>query len=531
VVPCVIFEDEHLLVVNKPAGWNTHAPSPHAGEGIYDWLRHREPRWSTLSIIHRLDKETSGVLVFGKTTLANRSLTQQFMEHRVGKCYLLQTDRAAPRQSWEVTTRLIRSGSRYVSTSDGRRGDLAATRFEVVTGTKGCTLLRAEPRTGRTHQIRVHAAESGIPVLGDTVYGGSGFQRVCLHAESITLEHPESGEPRTFSIERQFEADARQAMRTAFVEAAETDTFRLVHGAADGWPGWYVDRLGNYLLSQSEGELDSLHREALERLLSQTGSLGAYHKRLSRQVRRSTPGEACPRCVMAEPAPDRFTIRENGLRYEVSFTEGYSVGLFLDQRDSRRRLLSGHIAARFPGLAAIPGDQPPEVLNAFAYTCAFSVCAAKRGARVTSLDLSRKYLDWGRRNFDLNELDPGEHDFIYGDAFDWMKRLHRKGRAYDMVIMDPPTFSQSKQSGVFRAEKDYGKLVKMAVALLGPNGVLLASTNAAGWTPTAFLEKIRSAICAQGRRMLKEHYYPQPPDFPVCREEPAHLKTVWLSLD
>ena len=67
MAPCVIFEDEHLLVVHKPAGWNTHAPGPFAGEGIYDWLKHREPRWSSLAILHRLDKETSGVLVFGKT--------------------------------------------------------------------------------------------------------------------------------------------------------------------------------------------------------------------------------------------------------------------------------------------------------------------------------------------------------------------------------------------------------------------------------------------------------------------------------
>jgi len=62
--PGVLHEDEHLLVVNKPAGLNTHAPAPFAGEGLYDWLRHREPRWARLAIIHRLDKETSGVIVF-----------------------------------------------------------------------------------------------------------------------------------------------------------------------------------------------------------------------------------------------------------------------------------------------------------------------------------------------------------------------------------------------------------------------------------------------------------------------------------
>src|ERR1043166_5428535 len=93
MLPCVLFEDEHLLVVNKPPGWNTHAPSPFAGEGIYDWLRHREPEWSKLAIIHRLDKETSGVLVFSKTAVANRSLTEQFTKRDVRKSYLLLTDR------------------------------------------------------------------------------------------------------------------------------------------------------------------------------------------------------------------------------------------------------------------------------------------------------------------------------------------------------------------------------------------------------------------------------------------------------
>ena len=78
MIHCILHEDEHLLVVNKPAGLNTHAASLHGGEGIYDWLRNRGPRWGSLSIIHRLDKDTSGVMVFGKTPLANRSLTDQF---------------------------------------------------------------------------------------------------------------------------------------------------------------------------------------------------------------------------------------------------------------------------------------------------------------------------------------------------------------------------------------------------------------------------------------------------------------------
>ncbi|MDO8943479.1 MAG: class I SAM-dependent methyltransferase, partial [Desulfobacterales bacterium] len=173
-------------------------------------------------------------------------------------------------------------------------------------------------------------------------------------------------------------------------------------------------------------------------------------------------------------------------------------------------------------------DGSPEVLNVFAYTCAFSVCAALGGARATSLDLSRKYLDWGRRNFALNNLDPTAHDFIYGDAFDWLKRLAKKARRYDVVVLDPPTFSQSKEHGIFRAEKDYGMLAQTALPLLKAGGVLLASTNAASLVPEKFLAQVRAAIASAGRQIVREHYVPQPPDFPICRAEPAYLKTVWF---
>ena len=81
------------------------------------------------------------------------------------------------------------------------------------------------------------------------------------------------------------------------------------------------------------------------------------------------------------------------------------------------------------------------------------MCAAKAGVKTTSLDLSKKYLEWGKRNFVLNDLDPAQHDFIYGDAFDWMRRLGKKNRAFDIIVLDPPTFSQSKERGVFRVEK------------------------------------------------------------------------------
>ena len=312
------------------------------------------------------------------------------------------------------------------------------------------------------------------------------------------------------------------------IDPAQTDAFRVVHGAADGQPGWYVEKLGDYLLSQSSAQLTGAQYEHLSELVKTFASRAAYHKVLNRHVRQSSVETVGPQLVFGQEVKEEFAIRENGVRYQMSFQEGYSVGLFLDQRDNRRRLLTNHVGPDF--VVREGGLQGAEVLNTFAYTCGFSVAAGVAGARATSLDLSKKYLEWGRRNFTANGLDPAAHDFIFGDVFDWLKRLGKKQRQFDVVILDPPTFSQSKQSGVFRVERDYGRLVGDALKVLKSGGTLLASTNAAGLEPEAFVATVKAAIAAAGRKVERERFIPQPPDFPVTREEPGYLKTFWVKL-
>jgi 23S rRNA (cytosine1962-C5)-methyltransferase len=532
----ILFEDEHLLAVNKPAGWNTHAPSPFAGEGVYDWLRHREPRWARLAIIHRLDKETSGVLVFGKSVEANRSLTEQFTSRAARKKYFLLTDRHVDFQRETCRSVLIRAGEKYVSQTVHAAGERAETHFSSrgsMASDKRLTMIEAEPVTGRTHQIRVHAAERGFPILGDTLYGGTAAARVYLHAAELSLKHPVTSEQLAFRAPCEWDAAstfaAPHTIRAAIIETKETNALRLIHGASDGWPGFYVEQLGDFLLAQSEGALRESELADLEMLARDHHARGVYQKLLNRNVRRVGAAESSPQLLFGEAAPERFTILENGLRFELSFAEGYSVGLFLDQRDNRRRFLTNHVAAQF---ALSPnGSDRAEVLNCFSYTCGFSVAAAQAGARTTSLDLSRKYLEWGKRNFALNQLDPAQHDFIYGDAFDWMRRLAKKGRTFDCVILDPPTFSQSKESGTWQAEKQYGRLVEAALPLLKAGGVLFASTNAAKLEPEEFLDAIVQAAKQHGRKITQQHYVPQPPDFPISRAEPGYLKTAWTRIN
>ena len=537
-LPCILLEDEHLLAVNKPAGWNTHSPAAFAGEGIYEWLRHREPRWAELAIVHRLDKDTSGVLVFGKTALASRSLTGQFTQRTVRKEYRLLTRAPVAFTPLTVRTALVRAGERYVARPLAAGCTVAETRFEVVGSSGGYTQLLATPLTGRTHQIRVHAADRGFPILGDVLYGGPPAPRLCLHAERLAFQHPVTGERLELRAPVNFALDPHRLLREACLDATKTDVWRCLHGAhelgerycpPDDAPVFYVDRLGDFLLAQSDRTPGANQTEYLRQECERHGLRGVYHKLLDRRVRVAAPPASCPKPFRGQPAPDPFVVRENGIRFELSFAEGYSCGLFLDQRENRRRLLTRHVAAAFP-LWAEPAPAG-EVLNVFAYTCAFSVCAARAGARITSLDLSKKYLEWGRRNFALNGIDPAAHDFIFGDAFEWLRRLARRTRRFDLVLLDPPTFSTSKAVGTFRAEQDFGRLVVAAVKLVKPGGVLFASTNAARLPPPDFVAEVAGAITAAGRRIARQHFAPQPPDFPISREEPGYLKTLWLRLD
>lgn len=533
--PCVIFEDEHLLVVNKPPGLNTHAPAPYAGEGLFDHLRNREPRWSDLAIIHRLDKDTSGLLVFSKTRLANQSLTRQFTERKVAKRYLFLTDAKPRERAWRCDATLARAGDRYVSHPAKSTAPRATTEFECAPealamdpeASAKLYALWARPLTGRTHQIRVHAADSGCPIVGDLLYGGSPAQRLCLHAGEIAFGHPATGEPLRFRVDADFTTSPHLALRQGLVLPQQTTAFRIVHGAADGRTGVYLDRLGDFLFAQSAQPLSPVQLDDLEHHRRVLKCRGAALRLLSRHVRGSGPSDLSPEKLSGELPPGPFTILENGARFEMSFQEGYSTGLFLDQRDNRRRLLTGHIARGFQ-LCASPGQTALSVLNTFAYTCGFSVCAALAGANTTSLDLSKKYLEWGKRNFTLNGLDTSNHDFVYGDTFDWLKRWTRKHRSFDVVILDPPTFSQSRESGVFRAEKDYPRLINSALGVLVRGGILFASTNAETWAPSDFVTSISRVVAASGRRIAQQYYSPQPPDFPVSRSEPAHLKTLWV---
>jgi 23S rRNA (cytosine1962-C5)-methyltransferase len=284
---------------------------------------------------------------------------------------------------------------------------------------------------------------------------------------------------------------AVQKRRT--IRSEQTNALRLVDGSGDDLDGLIIDDFAGRWIIQTLAEKDP----ALEPVL---GYRSLYWKQLLKT------NKTAPKHLAGEPADKPFCVLESGLQFEIDFQAGYSPGLFLDQRINR---------ARLRGLA-----RGKMLLNTFSYTCAFGVVAATGGAATVNIDLSRHYLDWGKRNYELNRIDLKDHDFLYGDVFDWLRRFQRRGREFDLIVLDPPTFSRDRRSGVFRVQEDYGELASLAAACLHRNGWLLCCTNFRGMTFNAFLRILRTAI----DRPFQAVPGSMPPDFTGDN----YLKTVWL---
>jgi 23S rRNA (cytosine1962-C5)-methyltransferase len=238
--------------------------------------------------------------------------------------------------------------------------------------------------------------------------------------------------------------------------AAEQTTAHRLWTGLDGW----VERFGDDCLVSAVDDGSGIAGQ-LSGWLSQLG-LHAGRVFVRRLVKQ--PGEDDkPRQIFGATGDAKAVVLERGLKFGVDFEAGYSAGLFCDQRMNRAHLES---------------LRPRRVLNCFAYTCAFSVSAARAGAETLNLDLSRKSLDRGRENLALNNFSTERHRFIADDVFAVLPRLARRGEKFDAIILDPPTFSRGAKGRVFRAEKDFDALLELALDVAAPGAAILLSTNA-----------------------------------------------------
>ena len=223
----IVFEDAHLLVVNKPAGMVVHPAAGNPDGTLVNALLHhcaKDGRTSLSGIngvarpgiVHRIDKDTSGLLVVAKTDAAHEGLAAQFAEHSIDRHYLAVCAGRPDPRSGTIATRLGRSDANRkkmaVLPDTSRRGKHAVTHYETIELLRGCTLIRCTLETGRTHQVRVHCASIGHALLGDPQYGRDpkdlrpllkrlGFARQALHASTLGFTHPVTGERVDFRAE------------------------------------------------------------------------------------------------------------------------------------------------------------------------------------------------------------------------------------------------------------------------------------------------------------------------------------------
>jgi len=311
--------------------------------------------------------------------------------------------------------------------------------------------------------------------------------------------------------------DAALQLRRRYLDLEQSNAWRLVNGEGDGLPGLTIDCYAGYLLLQCyspvwEPWLAPL-QQALVNLLQPAG---IYLKSRPRQTRglEARGGQPDNRVLHGKPLDDRLRVRENGLEFLVELRRGLHSGLFLDQRENRAELMRHSRGKR--------------LLNLFAFTGAFSVAAAAAGATETvSVDASASYLAWARENFACNRLNPKRHRFVEGDCLQVLQQLHSVRERFDLVLMDPPSFSTTRQ-GRFTTRGGTSDLVAAALPLLEPGGLLICSSNHQKVDIADYLKELRRGALQAGAELQVLGVRGQACDFPytVGFPEGRYLKYV-----
>ncbi len=472
---------DDLLFADKPSGISTHSPDVNI-LGFVEYLSKQLAE--KLYVCHRLDKDTSGAIVFAKSKEVAAEIAELFEKHQVHKTYRFVTDRK-PQLPAEILieTEILKIGNSYLSKKSTTPNSKTVFNKKLELGE--FTIWEAFPETGKTHQIRLHAKELGIEILGDTEHGGSFFPRLMLHASNLSFQI--RGKDLTFSapvpesfssiqiltdqVLAQYFTCLDRRRRLFDFQSDSTNTIRIIHN--QGW-GMSADLLGDYLWcywydQRLPGESD------LERIKKLANSIGVKGWKVQLMENRGVAPVAVHSLSTIDCAD--WLGLENQVKYIFKREQGYSPGLFLDQRQNRAWVKAHSLQKK--------------VLNLFCYTAGFSVCAALGGAfEVVSVDTSKATLDWGRDNFIVNELDPSKYEFWAADARYFIAGAKKKNRQFDLIICDPPSFARNKQ-GVFKLDRDFQDLLQELYEILSPQGRILFSLNLEKWNYQKFQEEIR----------------------------------------
>lgn len=520
-----VYEDDYFVVVNKPAGLSVNTSVRGLAGGAVEILRElRKPELPHLSACTRLERAASGLVVLAKTSEA----ASQFQE-------VSKTKSLSRRFIAMVRT----DGTRKKQKAGEARPDEPALSLTTLATFTGGEKVAVDQPAGLKVHVRAALATMRRPVIGDAEFASREKKkpqtgRMFLHLERLNFDHPFLGQHVTLiaSPPRSFDRVERgQSVLSAHFEAAlasripilldtETDAYRVISASADGVPGLVAERFGSVVVLEALlgkfNEGDEGLNIAAAWCARRLGVTTVYAKRVPRD-RSSIPAEEAKKFFDEKPlvgpeSDDEIVVREKGLNYLIKPSDGFGAGLFLDQRENRQRLREM--------------ANGKSVCNLFAYTCGFSVAAAAGGAESTAnVDLAVKYLEWGKRCYAANKIDLGErHRFYASDVFEFFKRAERQKLKYDIVIVDPPTFSRSKKPArVFQVTIHLVELIRRAAGLLNKRGVMLVSTNHRELSTAWIKEQAKEAV---SNRSFKVMSTPDVPiDFHGAREA---AKSVWF---
>lgn len=314
-----------------------------------------------------------------------------------------------------------------------------------------------------------------------------------------------------------FETRFRQAkqIRAHYFQDEQTTAFRLVNGEGDQLGGLIIDQYADFAVfswyNETMIEKKAEIIAAFQAIFPEIK--GAYEKiRFQSDLPESQH-------LYGEQAPEPLLIKENGITYATYLNEGLMTGIFLDQREVRGQL-------------ALDLAVGKRVLNMFSYTGAFSVAAAMGGASMTtSVDLANRSRSKTKEQFTVNGLDASTQSIVVMDTFDYFKYAARKALQFDLIILDPPSFARNKKR-VFSVAKNYGDLIEQSLPLLAPNGMIIASTNAANVSLEKFEAQIEAVFASQHVPVKKVMTYRLPADFTVDPgfKEGNYLKVIVYQL-
>ena len=312
-----------------------------------------------------------------------------------------------------------------------------------------------------------------------------------------------------------FEMLFRQAKekRSAYYQDDLTTAFRLFNQEGDGFGGLTVDLYGDYAVFSWYNSYVYQIRQTISEAFRQVFPevLGAYEKIRFKGLDYESAH------VYGQEAPDFFTVLENGVLYQVFMNDGLMTGIFLDQHEVRGSLVDGLAMGK-------------SLLNMFSYTAAFSVAAAMGGAsQTTSVDLAKRSRELSQAHFQANGISTDAHRFIVMDVFEYFKYAKRKGLTYDVIVLDPPSFARNKKQ-TFSVAKDYHKLISQSLEILNPEGIIIASTNAANVSRQKFTEQIDKGFAGRSYQILNK--YGLPADFAYNKKDESsnYLKVISMKV-